>query len=95
MDKDFGAMGNILSAGGRYIKLENGVPTGFNPFMIENTENNKRSLQILMKILVTANGETLKTSEEKELANAINHIMDFIPKEQRTYGISLLRKSNR
>ncbi len=90
LDKDFGAMGNILSAGGRYIKLENGVPTGFNPFMIENTENNKRSLQILMKILVTANGETLKTSEEKELANAINHIMDFIPKEQRTYGISLL-----
>ena len=78
LDKDFGAMGNILSAGGRYITLQNGVPTGFNPFAIESNDNNKRSLQILMKILVTANGETLKTSEEKELTNAINFIMDYI-----------------
>ena len=90
LDKDYGAMANILSAGGRYITLQNGVPTGFNPFAIESNDNNKRSLQILMKILVTANGETLKTSEEKELTNAINFIMDYIPKEDRKYGISLL-----
>lgn len=89
LDKDFGAMANILSAGGRYIKLQNGVSTGFNPFMIEDSQNNRRNLQILMKILVTANGETLKTSDEKELAKAIDTIMNF-PKKDRTYGISLL-----
>lgn len=89
LDKDYGAMANILASGGRYIKLQNGVSTGFNPFMIENTQNNQRNLQILMKILVTANGEALKTNEEKELARAINSIMSF-PKEARTYGISLL-----
>ncbi|QKF77303.1 VirB3 family type IV secretion system protein [Arcobacter defluvii] len=90
LDKDYGAKGNILSAGGRYINIQNGLETGFNPFMIENTKNNKRNLQILMKILVTANGEVLKTSEEKELANAIDFIMDFIPLSKRKYGISLL-----
>ncbi len=90
LDKDYGAMGNILSAGGRYLTLQNGVSTGFNPFMCENTEINRRNLEILMKILVTANGETLKTSEEKELSTAINNIMNFIPLKDRKYGISLL-----
>ncbi len=93
LDKDFGAMGNILSAGGRYISIKNGVPTGFNPFMIETTEQNKRALEILMKILVTSKGEVLKTSEEKELGKAISFIMDYIPLKDRKYGISLLMEN--
>ena len=93
LDKDYGAMGNILSAGGRYVSIKSGIPTGFNPFMIENTKENKRALEILMKILVTKKGETLKTSEEKELANAISFIMDFIPLKDRKYGISLLMEN--
>ena len=93
LDKDYGAMGNILSAGGKYISIKSGVSTGFNPFMIENTKENKRALEILMKILVTNKGESLKTSEEKELANAISFIMDFIPLKDRKYGISLLMEN--
>jgi len=89
LDKDYGAMGNILSSGGRYISIQNGVPTGFNPFMVTATQENIRKLQILMKVIVTLNGETLKTSEEKELALAIENIMKNNI-EDRTYGISLL-----
>lgn len=90
LDKDKGALGNILAGGGRYISIKNGVPSGFNPFMIENTPTNKRSLQILLKILVTANGEILSTSEEKKLSNAIDFILDNFEMEERKYGISLL-----
>ncbi|EDO7029048.1 type IV secretion system protein VirB4, partial [Campylobacter coli] len=53
LDKDKGALGNILCAGGRYISIENGKPTGFNPFMVESTQENIRQLQSLMKLLVT------------------------------------------
>ena len=28
LDKDYGAMGNILSAGGRYVSIKSGIQTG-------------------------------------------------------------------
>lgn len=90
LDKDYGAMGNILAAGGRYVTLENGQPTGFNPFMIESTEANKRNLQILIKVLITRNGELLTSSDEKKLNSAIDFVMDNFIKEDRKFGISLL-----
>ncbi len=90
LDKDKGALGNILSAGGRYISLENGVSTGFNPFMCDNTSSNIRNLNLLMKILVTRNGEILSSADEKKLSNAIDSVMTHFKKEERKYGISLL-----
>lgn len=88
LDKDYGAMANILSAGGRYVTLKNGIGTGFNPFMVEATKENIRKLQILMKIIVTQNGEILRTSDEEQIATAINNVMSHDIKD-RTYGISL------
>lgn len=88
LDKDYGAMGNILASGGRYVTLQNGVQTGFNPFMVEPTKENIRKLQILMKILATSNGETLRTSDEEEIATAIDIVMKN-NKQVRTYGMSL------
>lgn len=90
LDKDYGAIGNILAAGGRYITIENGEPTGFNPFMIEATPQNIRSLQILIRLLVTRNGEFLTSSDEKKLNAGIDFIMNGFEKKDRTYGISLL-----
>lgn len=90
LDKDKGALGNILCAGGRYISIENGKPTGFNPFMVENTQENIRQLQSLMKLLVTRNNEILTTREEEMLNNAVNSLMKGFEKEERKYPISLL-----
>lgn len=59
LDKDKGALGNILCAGGRYISIENGKSTGFNPFMVEATQENLRALKSLMTLLVTRKGEEL------------------------------------
>lgn len=93
LDKDKGALGNILCSGGRYVTIENGKPTGFNPFMMDSTEENIRGLQSLMKLLVTRNGEILTTKEEDSLNNAINSIMRGFDKSERKYPISLLLES--
>lgn len=90
LDKDKGALGNILCAGGRYISIENGKPTGFNPFMVESTQENIRQLQSLIKLLVTRNNEILTTREEEMLNNAVNSVMKGFEKEERKYPISLL-----
>ncbi|TLD80756.1 VirB4 family type IV secretion/conjugal transfer ATPase [Helicobacter sp. MIT 11-5569] len=90
LDKDKGALGNILCAGGRYISIENGKPTGFNPFMVETTQENIRQLQSLIKLLVTRNNEILTTREEEMLNNAVNSIMKGFDKEERKFPISLL-----
>lgn len=93
LDKDKGALGNILCAGGRYITINNGKPTGFNPFMCEASESNIRNLQSLMKLCVTRNGARLTTKEEKKLNDAINFIMRQFEKDERKFPISLLLES--
>lgn len=90
LDKDKGALGNILCAGGRYIAIENGSPTGFNPFMVESTQENVRQLKNLMKLCVTRKGEILNTKEEKKLSDAVDFIMTQFEIKERKYPISLL-----
>lgn len=90
LDKDYGALGNILCAGGKYIKIENGKPTGFNPFMVENTAENLRALKSLVSMLVTRKGESLNAKEEKKLSDAVEFIMREFKKDERKFPISLL-----
>jgi len=89
-DKDYGAMGNILAIGGKYLIIRNGEPSGFNPFMLESTKTNISHIQALIKMLVTRNGELLNVKEEETLNIAIEFIMNEFSKEDRTYPISLL-----
>ncbi|MCV3425435.1 type IV secretion system protein VirB4, partial [Campylobacter sp. IFREMER_LSEM_CL1085] len=90
LDKDKGALGNILCAGGRYISIKNGKPTGFNPFMVETNEENLRFLKQLIKLCVTRNGEILNTKEEKQINEAVNTLMLQFEISERKYPISLL-----
>ncbi|EAI5630881.1 type IV secretion system protein VirB4, partial [Campylobacter lari] len=90
LDKDKGALGNILCAGGRYISIKNGKPTGFNPFMVETNEENLRFLKQLIKLCVTRNGEILNTKEEKQINEAVNTLMFQFEISERKYPISLL-----
>jgi len=75
LDKDKGALGNILACGGRYITIENGKPTGFNPFCCELTPENQRNVFNVIKILVTRNGEFLTALEESQLNLGIETIL--------------------
>ena len=90
LDKDYGAKGNILASGGKYIEIKNGVPTGFNPFWMENTPENLRLLKGLIAMLVTRKGEVLNAKEEKQIGDAVDFIMREFSKEERKYPISLL-----
>lgn len=90
LDKDKGAIGNIIAQNGTYITIDRGNPTGFNPFMCDNTTENIRNLQILMKLLVTRNDEKLSTKEEEDLNFAVVSIMNNFNKEDRKYGITLM-----
>ena len=90
LDKDKGAIGNIVAIGGKYLSIEGGKSTGFNPFMVDNSAENIRKLQVLMKMLVTRNGELLTTLEEENLNNAVESVMGHFSKDERRYGISLM-----
>lgn len=89
LDMKYGAMTNILAAGGEYIILKNGEDTGFNPFMCEYTKRNVRKLEILIKIMI---GDQIKLSpaDNQKITDAINFIMTEFEEEDREYPISLL-----
>ena len=87
LDKDYGAEACIRAMGGKYMLIRKGVPSGFNPFICENTPENLSFLSTLMKMLVTRNGRTLSSLDEEELYKAIKSVMEFSP-EYRSYPIS-------
>jgi type IV secretion system protein VirB4 len=73
-DKHLGAEIFVRDSGGNYIALENGKPTGFNPFQCEHTEANVQFLAELVKVMV---GKSLYSSrEEEDIFRAVESILD-------------------
>ncbi|MDQ6645714.1 MAG: VirB4 family type IV secretion/conjugal transfer ATPase [Pseudomonadota bacterium] len=73
-DKDRGAEIFVRACGGNYLALENGRPTGFNPFQCERTETNVQFLVELVKVLV---GKSVYSSrEEEDIFRAVENMLD-------------------
>jgi type IV secretion system protein VirB4 len=73
-DKDRGAEIFVRACGGNYLALENGRPTGFNPFHCERTEANAQFLGELIKVLA---GKTVYSSrEEDDIFRAVESMLD-------------------
>lgn len=73
-DKDRGAEIFVRACGGNYLALENGRPTGFNPFHCEHSEENVQFLADLVKVLA---GKPVYTSrEEEDIFRAVEGILD-------------------
>lgn len=73
-DKDRGAEIFVRACGGNYLALENGRPTGFNPFQCERNEANVQFLADLIKVLA---GKTVYTArEEEDIFRAVESILD-------------------
>lgn len=90
LDKDKGAIGNIIAIGGKYLTITSGEPTGFNPFSCDATPENIRRLKVLLKMLVTKGNQNnlmLTTREEEQLNLAVDSVMR-LEKSERTHGIS-------
>lgn len=73
-DKDRGAEIFVRACGGNYLALENGQPTGFNPFHCERTEANVQFLADLIKVLA---GKSIYSSrEEEDIFRAVESMLD-------------------
>ncbi len=80
-DKDRGAEIFVRACGGNYLALENGQPTGFNPFQCENSESNVQFLADLVKVLA---GKTeYSAREEEDILRAVENMLDT-PKHLRS-----------
>ncbi len=82
-DKDRGAEIFVRACGGNYLALENGRPTGFNPFQCENTEANAQFLADLVKVL--AGKHEYSAREEEDIFRAVASMLDT-PMHLRTMG---------
>lgn len=76
-DKDRGAELLIRAIGGKYLAIQNGKPTGLNPFQMEPTEPNLMFLERLVRALVTTNGQMVTTLEEKRISEAVRTVMSM------------------
>lgn len=73
-DKDRGAEIFVRACGGNYLALENGQPTGFNPFQCERNEGNIQFLADLIKVL--AGKSVYSSREEEDIFRAVEAILD-------------------
>jgi type IV secretion system protein VirB4 len=73
-DKDRGAEIFVRACGGNYLALENGKPTGFNPFHCERTEENVQFLGDLIKVL--AGKSVYSSREEEDIFRAVENMLD-------------------
>jgi type IV secretion system protein VirB4 len=73
-DKDRGAEIFVRACGGNYLALENGQPTGFNPFHCERNEGNTQFLADLVKVL--ANKMSYTSREEEDIFRAVENMLD-------------------
>ena len=73
-DKDRGAEIFVRACGGNYLALDNGQPTGFNPFQCERNETNVQFLANLIKVL--AGKRDYSTREEEDIFRAVESMLD-------------------
>jgi type IV secretion system protein VirB4 len=73
-DKDRGAEIFVRACGGNYMALENGQPTGFNPFQCERNDANIQFLGDLVKVLAGKSSYTSR--EEDDIFRAVDSMLD-------------------
>jgi type IV secretion system protein VirB4 len=73
-DKDRGAEIFVRACGGNYLALENGRPTGFNPFHCERNEANVQFLADLIKVL--AGKLSYSARDEEDICRPVENMLD-------------------
>ena len=91
-DKDLGAAVGVRAMGGRYYPLKNGLPSGFNPFHMDDSPNNLTFLEQLVRQLVKHESFPITPRQEREISDAVRGVM-AVSKSHRRLG-SLLEFFN-
>lgn len=81
-DKDRGADIFIRAIGGKYITPDVAKPSGFNPFQLEDTSQNRAFLAELIKALVTEGDDLIPAHEIDRINEAVEGNFK-LPKDQR------------
>jgi len=87
-DKDRGAELLIRAIGGKYLAIQNGKPTGLNPFQMDENETNILFLEKLIYVLVSAGGERVTTADHARISHAVRTVMRM-PKAIRRLSVVL------
>ena len=76
-DKDRGLDIMVRAAGGTYMTLEPGEPSGWNPLLLDDTEDNRVFLYGLLSFMLkpSKEGENLSPQEEAIIRNAIKSVL--------------------
>ena len=74
-DKDHGAEILVRALGGTYLAVENGRPTGFNPFSLPPTEENIQFLISFIHLLLKRDGRGVTAVDEEKIAAAVRAVM--------------------
>ena len=82
-DKDRGMEIALRAMGGRYLPLQNGRPSGFNPFQMEGTPANLMFLKQFVVGLVTSGGHKVTHQDEVEIEKAVTGMMTHIDRADR------------
>lgn len=74
-DKDRGAEVMIRALGGHYLRVQDGKPSGFNPFQMDATPRNLSFLKNLVRVLTKRPDMPLSVFEEQSIDQAVNTVM--------------------
>lgn len=84
LDLDRGAEIGIRAMGGRYVAIERGKPTGFNPFQLEPTAANLQFCERLVRKLIAPEGApALSARDEESIRAAVTTVMRELPRALR------------
>ena len=74
-DKDLGSSVFVAAMGGKYSRIQLGTPTGFNPFLLPNTPQNRAFLSHLITTILESSGDKITVSEKNEIEECILQTM--------------------
>lgn len=74
-DKDHGAEILVRALKGTYLAVENGQPTGFNPFALDNTDENRQFLIRFIHLMLKQDGRPISAADEEKISQAVSSVM--------------------
>lgn len=82
LTKDYDSALTIMATGGTYLPIRYGKRTGFNPFALPDTPENRAFLGDFLRQILQRPDQAFTPAEELELARALDIVMS-LPHEQR------------
>jgi len=83
LDKDRGAEIAIRALGGSYVRLGGGVPTGWNPLLLPESNSNREFLRSLLGKLIAVPGHPLTDLDIEVVARAVEKNFETAPENRR------------